>query len=170
MSSMITYVPFWDPGFIKFQQELNFVPWIGEQPYTEMLFWQFSNIIIYVKIVGKIPDQHLSVWLLSNPGDKVQILVESTGQICPVVLHLFWTLSPGFENNHTFKCWSGIFSTILTYIIRLENCQNKISVYGCSPIQESKFYCWWNLMKPGSQSGTIHNHWSSLDKWHHQQT
>ena len=28
-----------------------------------MLFWQFSNIIIYAKIVGKIPDQLLSVWL-----------------------------------------------------------------------------------------------------------
>ena len=53
------------------------------------LFWQFSNIIIYVKIVGKIPDQHLSVWLFSNPGDKVHILVETTGQICPIVLHLF---------------------------------------------------------------------------------
>ena len=105
-----------------------------------MLFWQFSNIIIYVKIIGKIPDQNLSVWLLSNPGDKVQILVESTGQICPVVLHLFWTLSPGFENNHTFKCWSGIFPTILTYMIMLENCQNNISVYGCSPIQGTKFY------------------------------
>ena len=74
-----------------------------------MLFWQFSNIIRYVKIVGKIPDQHFSLWLFSNLGDKVQILVESTGQICPVVLHLFWTLSPGFENNHTLKCWFGIF-------------------------------------------------------------
>ena len=54
-----------------------------------MLFWQFSNRIIYVKIVGKIPDQHLSVWSFSNPGDKVQILVQSTGQICPVVLLFF---------------------------------------------------------------------------------
>ena len=45
-----------------------------------MLFWLFSNIIIYVKIVGKIQDQHFSVWLFSNPGDKVQVLVESTGQ------------------------------------------------------------------------------------------
>ena len=60
--------------------------------------------IIYVKIFGKIQDQHLSVWLFSNPGDKVQILVASTGQICPAVLHLFWNFSPGFENNHTFKC------------------------------------------------------------------
>ena len=53
-----------------------------------MLFLQFSNIIIYVKIVGKIPDQHLSVWLFSKPGDKVQILVESTGQICPLDLRI----------------------------------------------------------------------------------
>ena len=119
-----------------------------------MLFWQFSNIITYVNIVGKIPDQHLSVWLFSNPGDKVQIHVERTGQICPVVLHLFWTLSHGFENTHTFKCWSDIFPTILTYIFMLENCQNDISVYGCSPIQGTKFYFRWNLTKPGSQSET----------------
>jgi hypothetical protein len=53
-----------------------------------MWFWQFSNIITYVMIVGKFTDQHLSVWVFSNPGDKVHILVESTGQICPVVLEL----------------------------------------------------------------------------------
>ena len=76
------------------------------------------------------------------------------GQICPVVLNLFWTLSPGFENNHTFKYWSGIFPKILRYMIMLENCLNSISVYGCSPIQGTKFYSCWNLMKPGSQSGT----------------
>ena len=80
-----------------------------------MLFWQFSNIFIYVKIVGKIPDQLLNLWLFSNPQDKVQILVESMGQICPVVLHLFWTLSPRFGNTQTFKYWFSIFPTILTY-------------------------------------------------------
>ena len=129
-----------------------------------MLIWEFSNIIIYVKIVGKIQDQHLSAWLFSNPGDKVQILVESTGLICPVVLHLFWTLSPGLENNHAFKYWSCIFPTILTYIIRLENYQNNISVYGCSPIQGTKFYSCWNLMKPGYQSGTCTNSCSSISE------
>ena len=36
--------------------------------------------------------------------------------MCPVVLHLFWTLSPLLENNHTFKYWSGIFPTILTWL------------------------------------------------------
>ena len=144
------YVPLWDPGFIKFKQELEFFSWMWEEPYNEMLFWQFSNIIIYVKIVGKILDQLLSEWLFSNPGDKDQILVESMGQICPVVLYLFWTLSPGFENNHTFKWWYGIFPTILTYMIMLENCQNNISVYGCSPFQGTKFYSCWNLMNPWS--------------------
>ena len=46
------------------------------------------------------------------------------------------------------------FPTILTYVIMLENCQNKILVYGCSPIQWKKFYPGWNLMNPGSQSET----------------
>jgi hypothetical protein len=105
-----------------------------------VLFWQFSNIIIYVKIVGKIPDQHLNVWVFLNPGDKVQKRQRSTGQICPILSTRIWTLSPGLENNHTFKCGSCIFPTILTYMIMLENCQIKISVYGCSPIQETKFY------------------------------
>ena len=100
----------------KISARIKFCPLIGEQPYTKMLISQFSNIIIYVKIVGKIPYQRLSVWLFSNPGDTVQIHVESTGQICPVLLHLFWTLSPGFDNNCTFKCGSGIFPTIATYM------------------------------------------------------
>ena len=57
---------------LNFNNDKNFVPSIGEQPYTDMLFGQFFNIIIYVKIVGKISDQHLNVMLFSNPGDKVQ--------------------------------------------------------------------------------------------------
>ena len=44
-------------------------------------------------------------------------------------------LSPGLENNHTLKYRSGIFLTILLCMSMLENCQNKIAVYGCSPIQ-----------------------------------
>ena len=46
------------------------------------------------RIVGKIPDHHLNVWLFSNPGDKGQTLVESMGQICPIALHLFLDLVP----------------------------------------------------------------------------
>ena len=119
-----------------------------------MLVWQFSNKIIYVKIVGKIPDQHLNEGFFPNPGDKVQKRWNTMGQICPVLSTRIWNLSPGLENKHTLKYWYDVFPTILTYINMLENCQNKILVYGCSPIQGTKFYSCWNLMKPGSQSGT----------------
>ena len=36
----------------------------------------------------------------------------------------------------------------------LENCQNNISAYGCSPIPGIFFLFLLNSMKPGSQSGT----------------
>ena len=45
---------------------------IGKQPFIEMLFGQFSNINIYVKIVGKMQDQHFNVYLMSNLGEKIQ--------------------------------------------------------------------------------------------------
>ena len=91
----------------------------------------------------------------------------TTGQICPVLSTRICTLSPGLENNHTLKCWSRIFPSILTYIIMLENCQTNILVFGCAPIQGTKFYSCWILLKPGSQSGTYPNTsiisvWSSL--------
>ena len=91
--------------------------------------------------------------ILKSRG-KVQKRWTTTGQICPVISTRIWTLFPGLENNHTFKCWSGIFPTILTYMIMLENWQNNISVYGCSLIQGTTPYSCWNLMKPGCQSGT----------------
>ena len=65
-------------------------------------------------------------------------------------LHLFYIVSPGWENNHTFKCWSNFFQQSW----HIWNFQNNISVYGCSQIQGTKFYSCWNLMKPGSQSET----------------
>ena len=138
---------------LNFNKNKFFVPWIGKQPFTEMLFWQFPNIIIYVRIVGKISDQYLNVWLFSNPMDKAPKRRRNTGQICPVLSTRIWTFSPGMENTHTLRCCYGIFTTILTYMIKLENCQNKISVYGCSPIQGNFFCSCWNLMKPGSQRG-----------------
>ena len=88
---------------LNFNKDKNFVPWIREQQYNKMLFWQFSNIIIFVKIVGKLPEQHLIVLLFSNPGEQVQKRWGTTGQICPVLSTRIWTLSPGliwyFSNN-----------------------------------------------------------------------
>ena len=74
-----------------------------------MSFSQFSNMTTYVRVVGKMQDQHFNVWLFSNPRDKVLILVESRGQIWPIVFLLFWTLSPGLEKKDELKCYSGFF-------------------------------------------------------------
>ena len=79
---------------------------------------------------------------------------KTTAQIWPVLSTRIWTLSPGLKNNHTLKCWFGIFPTTLTYMIMLENCQSNFLVYSCSLIQWTKFHSCWNLMKSGSQSGT----------------
>ena len=72
----------------------------------KMLLLQFSNINTY--------NQQFNELFFSNPGDKVLILVESRGQICPNVFTLFWILSSGLEKNDTLKCSSCIFQTILT--------------------------------------------------------
>ena len=54
---------------------------------------------MYMKIVEKIPDQHLNVWIFSNLEDKVQKRWKTTGQTCPVLSTRIWTVSPGLENT-----------------------------------------------------------------------
>ena len=120
-----------------------------------MLFWQFSNITIYIRVYGKMPDQYFKVSLFSNPGDKVLILVESRGQIFLIVFHLLRTLSPGLKKNDRLKCWSCNFPWTLYYMVMLKNCCNNISMQGCSPIQGTNFLFF--FMKPESQSGTHKN-------------
>ena len=96
----------------------------------------------------------VNIWMYRYSQIQVQKKWRTKGQICPVLSLRFWTFSPGLENTHTLKCLSGIFPTILIYMIMLENCQDNISLYGCSPIKGTKLYSCWNSMKPGSQSGT----------------
>ena len=36
-----------------------------------MLIWYFSNNLDMYDYVGKLPEPHFSVWLFSNPGDKI---------------------------------------------------------------------------------------------------
>ena len=124
---------------LNFNKNQNFFPWIGEQLFTEMLFRQFSNITVYIRVVGKIQDQHFIVSLFSNPGDKVQKIWTATGQICPLLSTRFRTLSPGLKDNGALKFLFGIPSTKITYGIMLENCWNNISMYGCPRIQGTRF-------------------------------
>ena len=46
---------------LNFNKNKNLVPLIGEEPYIEMLSWQFSNITKYIRVVGKMPDQHFII-------------------------------------------------------------------------------------------------------------
>ena len=102
------------------------------------MFKFFRNITIYLRVVGKMLDQHFIVLLFSNPGDKVLINVVRRGQIGPVVFNFFKTLSPGLKNKSILKCWSAIFPTTLIYMVMLESCRNNILMYVCSPIQGDK--------------------------------
>ena len=45
---------------INFTKNQNLVPWIREQPYIKMLLRQFSNINAYIRVVGKMPKQHVN--------------------------------------------------------------------------------------------------------------
>ena len=41
-----------------------------------MLIWHFSMDPDIYNEVGKLPNQHFNVWLFSNPGEKILIIVE----------------------------------------------------------------------------------------------
>ena len=43
-----------------------------------MLIWYFSNNLDIYDYVGKLPEQHFSVWLFSNLGDKILFLLKFT--------------------------------------------------------------------------------------------
>ena len=63
----------------------NLSPWIGEQPYIDILFWKFYNLFTYVRVDGKLLKQHFTASLLSNPGEKVPKSRKTWGQICPIL-------------------------------------------------------------------------------------
>ena len=41
-----------------------------------MLIWYFSNDLDTYDYVEKLPKQHFSVWLFSNPGDQIIFLLK----------------------------------------------------------------------------------------------
>ena len=73
----------------------NLSPGFDNNHTLKCCLGKLSNIILYIRVYGKMPGQHFKESLFSNQGTKVQILVECKGHICPIVSHLFRTLSPG---------------------------------------------------------------------------
>ena len=41
-----------------------------------MLIWYFSDNLDIYDYVGKLQEQHFSVWLFANPGDKILFLLK----------------------------------------------------------------------------------------------
>ena len=82
------YVTFWDPGYIKFKQELEPCPLDWKTPIHWNVVPRTFQQYHICQDCWKTVETTWNIFLLSNPGDKVQIVVESTGQICPVDLLL----------------------------------------------------------------------------------
>ena len=78
--------------------------------YIKMLFRQFCNINIYVKIV-------CIIILQSRRQDTKK---NTMWQICPLLSTRIRTLSPGLEKNNALKCCFCIFPTTLAYAFILE--------------------------------------------------
>ena len=74
-----------------FNKNQDLVPWIGEQQYFEMLVRHFSIDFDIYNYVGKLPKQHFNVWLFSNPGEKILILVE-----------ILWSQDVRVEHKHFY--------------------------------------------------------------------
>ena len=123
---------------------------------NKMLSLDWRTTIHWNVVQEPFQNNHICQDCMKNTRSTFEsmVILKSRGQICRVLWTRIWTLSPGMEDNLTFNSSSGIFSTILTYMIMVENCQNNIWVYGCSAIQGTKFYSCWNFIKSASQSGT----------------
>ena len=82
---------------LNFNQNTILFSGIGEQPYTEMLFWQISNIFIYVKIVVKN----------TRSTYECVVIVKSRGQ-GPKKMESYGTnLSHTFNMNLDLVPWIG---------------------------------------------------------------
>ena len=84
---------------------------------------------MYIRVVGKIPDQHFNIKLSSNPGENVLILVKSRGQICTIVLIFFGPCPLDWK--------------ITKQKILVQHCSNKPDIYNyVGKLPEQHFNVW----------------------------
>ena len=104
----------------------------------------------------------LVIFKSRGPGDKVQKRWRTTRQICPVHSTRIWTLSPGLENTYTYKCWFGIFPTILTYIPLLK----KKKTFQCMVVHQSRGQNFILVKISWSQDLRVELRHLSIRQWH----
>ena len=131
-----------------------------------MLFRQFSNITIYIRDVEKLPDQHFSVLLFSNPGGKILKRWKLQDKSVPYFQQ---------ESGSFLLDWR----TTIHWNVGLANFQHPWYTWFCWKIAGTTFPCivvlqsrrkgpdsCWNLMMPGSQSATyIIGTFSHISGW-----
>ena len=80
----------------NFNKNSNIVPWIGEQPYNEILFVQFPNIPMYIRVVGKCWISIL-MYNFSPIQGTMSKKMENYRQISPLLSTRIRTLSSELE-------------------------------------------------------------------------
>ena len=96
--------------------------------------WQFSRNFCICIIPGKLSENHLHVWLFSNPWGQVLKCRKSRGQICPILLRRNRTFPHGLEKNQACKWILDNFPGTIRMSAFLENCQKSINMHDCSAI------------------------------------
>ena len=61
----------------------------------QMFIWYFSNNLDINDYVGKLLEQHFSVWLFSNPGDKILFLLKFNEAMISE-----WNITKGYDFRH----------------------------------------------------------------------
>ena len=110
---------------LNFNKSYNLVPWIGQKSYIEKMFQQFFKKTMYVRVVGKIQDQHFNVVVLKSRGQgQKKMEKEETN------------MSPSFNKNQDLVPWIGGKQCIK---ILVQHFPINISKYGCFLIQGTRF-------------------------------
>ena len=117
------------------------VPWIGEQPYIQMLSQKFFNIATCIRDVAKNTKSIFQCTVFLQSRGQGLKWWKTKGQICPLLSNKIRTLSPGFEDNYRYiEMLNLYFYNIPIYMVMLENCRNNISMFWCAPIKGTTYF------------------------------
>ena len=97
-----------------------------------MLFRKFSNIRVYIRVYGKMPDQHFNISFITNPGNKVlkdeKLWDKNVPYFqlelgpCPLDWRttIFWNVGPAFYHWpwYIWLCWKNAKTTFLVKILQ----------------------------------------------------
>ena len=89
-----------------------------------MLIWYFSNNLDIYDYVGKLPKQHFSVRLFSNPGDNILFLLKFSEARISEWNVSFWNMNQSYKMSLVFTsaCLSSSINISVSW--RMERCRH----------------------------------------------